>query len=317
MKRIISILILILFVAPVFAGGVGEQITGALAGGAGGAFAGMAALSWAGIPGLVIGALVGGGLGLIGGGMAGAANAKSNEAQKKSDQAQLESINLRTNEMYQDQYIAAKQNYDSLYTNYDDAVIGAQQMQANISAYDQALMRWNDQYNIGLNQLQQQGEADYRQVMSNFAAQSNINSMTGQSGGTADLLAKQQRDQVVSLVGDDLRLDPVGGTYGIGLREYDLDRKAEFDELVENRKIAELAHAKYTRETEKLKANLAESKKILEDAAGDYFEEGDENLSPYMNAIKDDEVRDVPNYKSNEDVNKKIEEIRKKRKYSK
>lgn len=309
MKRIISILILILFVAPVFAGGVGETITGALAGGAGGAIAGATLFAINPILG-ALGLALGAGLGMYGG-------AKAAEASSKSTQAQLESIQLHTNEMYQDQYVAAKQNYDSLYTNYDDAVIGAQQMQANISAYDQALMRWDDQYNIGLNQLQQQGEADYRQVMSNFAAQSNINSMTGQSGGTADLLAKQQRDQVVSLVGDDLRLDPVGGTYGTALREYDLDKKAEFEELVDNRAIAETALGKYTRETEKLKANLAESKQILKDSAGKYFEEGDENISPYMNAIKDDEVRDVPNYKSNEDVNKKIEEIRKKRKYSK
>ena len=308
MKRFVAMMILILLAVPVFAGGVGETVTGALAGGGAGALASLPFFAINPILGAVA-FVVGTGLGLYGG-------AKASEASSKSTQAQIESINLRTNEAYQEQYLSAKQNYDSNYANYDNAVIGVQQAQANISAYDQALLRWDDQYAIGLGQLQQQGEADYRQVMGNFATQSNVNATTGQSGGTADLLAKRQRDQVVSLVGDDLRLDSVGGTYGTALREYDLDKRAEFEELVDNRAIQEAALLKNMRETEKYKASLSESKRILEDAAKGYFEDGDERLSPYMKEIGNDIIKEVPKYEPNDEVKEKIDEIRKRRKYT-
>lgn len=309
MKRFLAVVALILILAmPVFAGGANEW-AGVIGGAGTGAVSGAALGSF--IPGLgtAVGAIIGAVGGAIVGGLSGHA---ADKQQKANDETRV----LRTNEMYQDQYVSAKQNYDANYVNYDNALIGLKQSEANIDAYDQALMRWNDQYDIGLGQIQRQGEADYRTVMGNYAGQAYVNAMTGQSGGTADVLAKQQRDQVVSLVGNDLRLDSEGGTYGTQLREYDLDTKAQFEELVQNREIELMALDKNRSETAKYGEELKESKEDLEEAAKQYYQHGDEKYDKYMQQARADVIEDVPEYKANEDVEEEIQKQKKNRRWT-
>lgn len=264
MKRIMIIsAILLVAVGPVFAQGAGEVLGGIFSGGGAGMATGAAIGSI--IPGIgtAIGAIAGGIVGALSGGLSGGAKANRNQAQ----QQQLE---LQRRQTYQDAYTSAKDIYDQSYGNYQDTLTSITQSRANIDTYDQALMRWGDQYDIGLNQIQMQGEADYRQLMGNFSAQSQINAQTGQSGGTADLLARQRRDQVATLVGQDLRLDAEGGTYGTQLREYDLDMNAEFDQLVEQREIELDALSKSMANAEKYRAEVQTAQDNLKKAAEDY-----------------------------------------------
>lgn len=306
MKRFLAVIILMaVLILPVFAGGANEWA--GIIGGAGSGWVSGAAVGSI-LPGIgtLAGAIIGAVGGAIVGGLSGHASDKQQEANEKSRR-------LRINEMYQDQYISAKQNYDANYTNYENALIGLKQSEANINAYDQALMRWQDQYDIGLGQIQRQGEADYRTVMGNFSDQAYVNAMTGQTGGTADLLAQQRRDQVVSLVGSDLRLDDNGGIYGTQLREFDRDSNAEFEELVQNRQIQLEARNKSQRETAKYGEALKESKDDLEEAAKQYYQHGDEKYDKYMQEARADEIEDVPEYKENEDVSEEIKKIKKRR----
>ena len=310
MKRFLAVIILILILAlPVFAGGTNEWI-GIIGGSAfgAGAVAGGLYGAGAGPIGIAIGAIIGGIVGAVGGGMIG----HGNDIQQKANE---ESRKLRVNEMYQDQYVSAKQTYDQNYTNYQNALVGLQQAEANINSYDEALLRWQDQYDIGLGQIQRQGEADYRTVMGNFAGQSYINAMTGQTGGTADILAKQQRDQVVSLVGNDLKLDSNGGVYGTQLREYDLDANADFRSLVEQREIELAAYNKTKSETAKYAAELEDSKEGLKKAAKQYYEHGDEKYSSYMQQVEQDTIEEVSGIERNSDVDDEIERIKKRRVY--
>lgn len=272
MKRFFAIMAIVLIVvAPVFAGGVKETIGGIVGGG--GAGAGIGAAIGSIIPGIgtAVGAIIGGVIGATAGGLHGAAQDQQNAAQEELYEAQEEQIELQTEQNYQDNYITAKQNYDSMYTSYNNAQTNIKQGIANIDSYDQAILRWQDQYDIGLTQIQNQGKVDYRTVMNNYASAANAAAVTGQSGGTADIIARSQRDEVVSLVGDDLRLDAIGGTYGSTVKEYTLDELTAFDELVAQRSIEEEAIATNVEAAKKYGKELSESEKILKNASDDYF----------------------------------------------
>ena len=298
MKRIMIILaVLLVSVGPVFAQGAAETITGGLAGWGSGLLGGF-------LVGGPIGAIFGATLGGIVGGLSGA----SKDKQKK---AQLDQLELQRKQTYQDAYTSAKDTYDQSYSNYQDTLTGITQSQANIDAYDQAIMRWGDQYDIGLNQIQMQGEADYRQLMGNFSAQSQINSQTGQTGGTADLLAHQQRDQVRTLVGDDLRLDAQGGTYGTQLKEYDLDTQAEFDQLVGQREIELEALSKSMANAKKYKGEVETAQDNLKKAAGDYIDNVDKNAT--LITGEGDTLDQIKEYSRDTSVDEEIENQRKRR----
>ena len=264
MKRVLAIIALILIVGPVFAQGASEIIGGTLSGGGTGALvgAGIGSLFGPGV-GTAIGAFIGGLVGGTAGYLSGSAQAKKNEATQSY-------YDLQTKQLYTEAYTNAKSTYNQAKKSSDDAEVALMQSGADINMYEDTLARWNDQYNIGLEQIHNEGEADYRQVMGNFSTMSNINSQTGQSGGTADLLARQQRDQVRTLVGDDLRLNDTGGLYGTRLSEYDKDMNASYRELTEQLEIERKNYSNLTGEVARLNEATEDAKKNVNKAAEEY-----------------------------------------------
>ena len=147
-----------------------------------------------------------------------------------------------------------------------DTEIAIDQSEANISAFDQSLVRWQSQYDIQRNQLQMEAESNYSQLMQNWQGAELVNATRGQTGGSAALVAQSQLDQVERLAGSDLRLDDNGGLFGTSLREFRLDMLAGRTELVGNMKIEQSALSKYNSALETYKSQLSTTQQAIKDA---------------------------------------------------
>lgn len=234
-KRALAIaFIACLCCASLFAGGAGEaigtlfEIIGSTVVGALGGFA------VGGIPGAIIGFIAGAGVSI-------ATNVV--ETQERA-QKEKEAYEEAYNQAYS-QYAQAEDLYYQNEYNIEQTGLAAAQTQANISGFDQTLRRWQTQYDIEKQSLQQQAESQYDALMSNWQGTELLAAARGQSGGSADIIAQQRQNQVAQLAGSDLILDQYGGTYGTSLSEFRLDMLAGRNELMENRKIQAQALASY------------------------------------------------------------------------
>ena len=160
-------------------------------------------------------------------------------------------------------YLNAQQLSASLEANITDTRTGILQTEANISAFDQSLVRWQSQYDQQMNQLQMEGEASYSQLMQNWQGVELVNATRGQTGGSAALVAESQLDQVERLAGSDLRLDSSGGLFGTSLTELRLDMLAGRNELVGNMNIQKQALAKYQSALSSYKTQLASAESLI------------------------------------------------------
>ena len=230
-KRLLAFIILAaIAIFYSFAGAVGEAILGGLAilGGIIAApFTGGASLAIAGI-----------GVGMVANG----ANTLSEEERKKLEQQQT----------FKDAYESAYSGYmqsQQLASSIEASITNTQtdilQTEANISSFDQTLVRWQSQYDQQRQQLQMEGESAYAQLMQNWQGAELVNATRGQTGGSASLVAQGQLDQVERLAGADLRLDDNGGLFGTALGEFRLDMLAGRNELVGNMNIQRQALGRY------------------------------------------------------------------------
>lgn len=187
--------------------------------------------------------------------------------------AQREQMRLQNQQMYINAYNSAYNNYlnsmtleSNLQGQISDTEIAIDQSEANISAFDQSLVRWQSQYDIQRNQLQMEAESNYSQLMQNWQGAELVNATRGQTGGSAALVAQSQLDQVERLAGSDLRLDDNGGLFGTSLREFRLDMLAGRTELVGNMKIEQSALSKYNSALETYKSQLSTTQQAIKDA---------------------------------------------------
>lgn len=187
--------------------------------------------------------------------------------------AQREQMRLQNQQMYINAYNSAYNNYlnsmtleSTLQGQISDTEIAIDQSEANISAFDQSLVRWQSQYDIQRNQLQMEAESNYSQLMQNWQGAELVNATRGQTGGSAALVAQSQLDQVERLAGSDLRLDDNGGLFGTSLREFRLDMLAGRTELVGNMKIEQSALNKYNSALETYKSQLSTTQQAIKDA---------------------------------------------------
>ena len=160
-------------------------------------------------------------------------------------------------------YAEAQSQVASLEAQVNDTEIAIDQTEANISAFDQTLVRWQSQYDQQQQQLQMQGEASYNELMANWQGAELVNAMRGQTGGSAELVAQSQMAQVERLAGSDLRLDENGGTYGTALNEFKLDMLAGRTELVGNLNISREALTKYQQTLSSLQSSLTTARSNL------------------------------------------------------
>ena len=170
-----------------------------------------------------------------------------------------------------------KAAYDEAYTAYQNAQntvnqleaqvteteLAIDQTEANISAFDQTLVRWQSQYDQQLQSLQLEGEASYNELMSNWQGAELVNATRGQTGGSAELVAQSQMAQVERLAGSDLRLDDNGGMFGTAMNEFRLDMLAGRTELVGNLNISREALTKYQGMLTSYQSSLASARTKL------------------------------------------------------
>lgn len=296
MKRVFILLVILLCIAgPVCAGGASEVLGGMAEGAARGA----ASMARSG-PMALFGAIVGG---IIGAVVSGSAKKKQREAQEKEYALQKEKT-------YQDQYINAKSNFDNLYKQKDDLETKMRESKTNLENYDEAINRWGEQYDQGLQNQWDEGKSAYTQAMSNFGAQSNYNAQTGQSGGTADLVAGQQRQAVTDLVGDDLKLDRNGGKFGQSLANYDQQMNDNFDTLVGQRELEIEAYNKNLKNVNEFNKNLEESSNEAKKAAEDYNKN---RVQGELKSVSDYEgITPLDEYSQSQDTLDEIERLKKK-----
>ena len=273
-KRFILFLVLLLIpVLASFAGAVGEFVVGGLA-----VIGGIAMAPLTGGWSLGIAAA---GAGLVGNSLVSYNNNKAQaqmdalqmQMQQQQLAAQREQMRLQNQQMYINAYNSAYSNYlnslsmeTTLQGQISDTEIAIDQSEANISAFDQSLVRWQSQYDIQRKQLQMEGEANYAQLMQNWQGAELVNATRGQTGGSAALVAQGHLDQVERLAGTDLRLDDNGGLFGTSLREFRLDMLAGRTELVGNMKIEQAALGKYNSALETYRSQLSTTQQAIKDA---------------------------------------------------
>ena len=226
------LLFIILFTSS--AGGVAQLVTGFV-------------VTTAGLITTVFNPLVGlsitaGGLGLLSGGYS-TMESESVEKEKQKLEEQQGWIDAYNN-AYSSylQQLEMENTVSSNITSLEGSIL---QTQANISSFDQALTRWQSQYDQQLLSLQQQGESSYSALMQNWQGVELVNAARGQTGGSASLVAQSQLEQLERLAGADLRLDSTGGIYGTALNEFRLDMLAGRNEMIGNRNIQANALLQY------------------------------------------------------------------------
>lgn len=166
-------------------------------------------------------------------------------------------------------YYQALDTYNQIEAQISQTELDIAQTEANISAFDQALGRWQSEFDASLMNLQLEGQAQYNTLMENWQGTELAMAATGRVGGSAALVAQQQKAQLEVLTGKDLKLDMNGGTYGSALSSFYLDSLAGLNELTGNRDIA------------------AESLGIYRDALADYKVQLDAQYQVVLNALAD------------------------------
>ena len=188
-------------------------------------------------------------------------------AQRERERRQKERENL-TNAYYEayDNYLSAQSTVNTLDASIADLEIDILQNEANISSFDQALVRWQSQANQQRQQLQVEAESSYSQLMQNWQGAELVNATRGQTGGSAALVAESQAMQVERLAGSDMKLDQYGGMYGTMLHEINLDLSAGRNELVGNLRIYREALAKQQSILSSYRSQLAAAQQSVLDA---------------------------------------------------
>lgn len=255
-KRLLIFLLILAFAAiNVFAQGLGEVIAGAFTTVIG---LGISVLSFGGAA-AIGGMMMGAGIGMIG---SGASYMAGEDKRKLEEQNKLISA-------YKDafsNYTNAQTQVATLEGAIADTEVNILQTEADISAFDQTLVRWQSQYDIQRNQLQMEGESAYSQLMQNWQGAELVNATRGQTGGSAALVAESQAMQIERLAGKDMKLDENGGLFGTSLNEFRLDMLAGRNEIVGNMKISQEALVKYNSALSSYKSSLATAQTNLSNA---------------------------------------------------
>lgn len=245
-RLLIFFLLLAVLCSGLFAGAVGEMLGGALT------MIGGALLM--AIPGL--GQIAGSAM--IATGFTTMVGAGLNESVKaREEQLQLQQEYTAAYESSYQNYLNAQQWATSLEGQIADTEVNIMQTEANISSFDQTLVRWQSQYDTQRQQLQMEGEANYSQLMANWQGAELVNATRGQTGGSAALVAQSQELQLERFAGSDLRLDENGGIFGNALNEFRLDMLAGRNELVGNMNIQKEALGKYNSALSSYKSALS------------------------------------------------------------
>ena len=184
----------------------------------------------------------------------GLANAK-NERQRQFDTAYLNAIS----------------QYNQLENQVTQTGLAIKQTEANISAFDQALTRWQSEFDLSLEAFQQEGEAAYNELYQNWQGTELAMAATGRVGGSAALVAAQRKAQLEAFAGSDLKLNADGGMYGASLSSFYLDSFAGLTELQGNRDIAAESLGIYEDSLAAYEAQLqAQGTVVLDYMADDY-----------------------------------------------
>ena len=166
-------------------------------------------------------------------------------------------------------YYQAVDTYNQIDAQISQTELDIAQTEANLSAFDQALGRWQGEFEASLASLQLEGQAQYDTLMENWQGTELAMAQSGRVGGSAALVAQQQKAQLEVLAGRDLKLDMQGGTFGSALSSFYLDSLAGLNELTGNRDIA------------------AESLSVYKDALADYEVQLEAQYQVVLDALAD------------------------------
>lgn len=256
-KKTILLSALCLLSAPLFAQGASEIITGIgqgiATGGAGGAGLGAGIGSFFGPAGTLLGGAIGAGalslIGGISGIFTGAKQAGINKEKRKTE--------------FLSSYHSALGNLNQLEAQKAQQQIQITQLESNKSAFDQSLSRWQTQLDIEQQQSQSQATNQYNSLLQNWQGAELVNAVKGQTGGSAALVAEQSKQQLVSFVGSDLKLDLTGGTYGQSMGEFQMDLLAGRSQLIGQSKITQQALDIRRKALTGLDPQITDAKEIL------------------------------------------------------
>lgn len=165
----------------------------------------------------------------------------------------------------QQEYNQALSTFNEIENQVSQTEMDIAQTEANISAFDQALGRWQSEFDASLAGLQLEGQAQYDTLMENWQGTELAMAQSGRVGGSAALVAEQQKAQLEALAGSDLKLDMQGGTFGSALSSFYLDSLAGINELTGNRDIASESLGIYENALVDYQAQLKEQAQLIAD----------------------------------------------------
>lgn len=156
-------------------------------------------------------------------------------------------------------YNNALKAYETYDAQVADTELDIAQTEANISAFDQALQRWQADYDLSAAQTKSEVESQYTALMENWQGVELANAERGQTGGSADIVAQQAEAQVQNLVGSDLQFDDDGGIWGQYWESFQQDSIATWNEYLGNRGIQQKALATYQNTLAQAKQNRTQA----------------------------------------------------------
>lgn len=186
----------------------------------------------------------------------------------------------------QQEYNQALSTFNEIENQVTQTELDIAQTEANISAFDQALGRWQGEFEASLTNLQLEGQAQYDTLMENWQGTELAMAQSGRVGGSAALVAQEQKAQLEVLAGSDLKLDMQGGTFGSALSSFYLDSLAGLNELTGNRDIAAESLGVYQDALVDYQAQLKEQAQLVADYRSDLQYKDEEATGTAKRALK-------------------------------
>lgn len=200
--------------------------------------------------------------------------------------------------------LSTLQSRDSYLQNMSSTELTLEKLQhgeGGIEYYNALLARWQDNYDYQLASTKREAKASYDSLMSNYTGTEVMNAEAGRAGKTAELLEKQQKQNVEAFVGKDMKLDAIGGIYSQTLTELSKDLNADKHTYMTQLGILGKSMVAETQNLQDYRTNLAEIDEELSkynaqiQAYEDYLNGKELNLSDIENAYNNTKPGDTDN----------------------
>lgn len=127
-----------------------------------------------------------------------------------SHKHQEETIELQREQIdnqYKSDYQAALDSLSNYTNNIEQSEITLRETESQLSSYENLLSRWQDNYNLTMQQTEASAYSTYKDLIDNWSGLEALNAQKGLSGRTALARESQANKELRMYVGQDMRLN--------------------------------------------------------------------------------------------------------------